>query len=163
MTVNPKKPGDVWTDLRSGIEKKVAGARDDLWAMSPTDLLAEAQAAGLTVSELGGRLLVRGPRYAEEMVSYLLRRKDELLPLIAPGSRGVGVHPIGTAITSPTANLLTKQTTPPLADSRRIFFLRPSGRVEEAPTLDGIPRDATHCCREGDRTWTPIDMTHGGR
>jgi hypothetical protein len=56
--------------------------RADLEGMDPERLLAEAAVAGLTIQAEGERLVVRGPRDAEQdLVQALLRRKAALLPL----------------------------------------------------------------------------------
>lgn len=45
-------------------------------------LLAQAQAARLTVYAEGDRLVVLGPRSAEPLVQILLAHKAELMPLL---------------------------------------------------------------------------------
>jgi hypothetical protein len=45
-------------------------------------LLAEADAAGLTVTADGGRLVVRGPRRAEPLARRLIENKLAVLPLV---------------------------------------------------------------------------------
>jgi hypothetical protein len=68
--------------VRSEIEAEFRLA--DLAAMRPADLLAEAKAGGLSVFADGDRLVVRGPRSAEQdLVQTLLGRKAELMPLLA--------------------------------------------------------------------------------
>jgi hypothetical protein len=57
-------------------------SHSDLESLSPDRLLAEAAAAGLSVSVQDDRLLVRGPRGAEEVGRALLRRKAEVMPLL---------------------------------------------------------------------------------
>ena len=53
--------------------------------MDSVTLLAQAQAAGLTVYAEGDRLVVRGPRSAEPLAKTLLAHKAELMPwLTAP-------------------------------------------------------------------------------
>jgi len=60
-----------------------AERRSDLAAMTAEDLLAEAQAAGLTVQARDGRLIVRGPSMTEpELVRALLDSKAELMPVL---------------------------------------------------------------------------------
>jgi len=67
-----------------------------LSAMTPAELLAEAAAAGLSVSAEDGRLVVRGPKEAGEIARQLVSRKAArlALPLLrqrrhAPARRGV--------------------------------------------------------------------------
>ena len=50
--------------------------------MDSVTLLADAQAAGLSVRAAGDRLVVRGPRAAEHLARRLLARKEEVLPLL---------------------------------------------------------------------------------
>jgi hypothetical protein len=53
----------------------------ELLGLAPYLLLQEATVAGLTVKADGDRLVIRGPREAEELARILLLRKAELLPL----------------------------------------------------------------------------------
>src|SRR5437588_663400 len=82
MTGVKRQPGDVWRDLRSHDAVRAEVARMDLCAMTPAELLAEATAAGLSVSEEDGRLVVRGPKEAGELARHLVGRKAELLPAV---------------------------------------------------------------------------------
>ena len=49
---------------------------------SPAELLAQTAAAGLSVSEEDGRLVVRGPKQAEGLAQQLLARKAEVLSVV---------------------------------------------------------------------------------
>ena len=57
--------------------------------MDELALLEAARAAGLTVRAEGERLVVRGPRSAEELARALLARKLEVLALLAVGDPAV--------------------------------------------------------------------------
>jgi hypothetical protein len=59
-----------------------ATKKPDAPERSPAELLAEATAAGLSVSEEGSRLVVRGPKRAQELARLLVARKDEILELV---------------------------------------------------------------------------------
>ena len=50
--------------------------------MDTVTLLKEVRSAGCDVSAAGGRLTVRGPRAAEELVNRLLGRKAEVLGIL---------------------------------------------------------------------------------
>lgn len=63
--------------------------------MDGLTLLAEAQAAGLTVKIEGSRLLIRGPKRAEPLVRRLIEHKAEILAVVqAPGGApALQLHP----------------------------------------------------------------------
>src|SRR5215218_628753 len=50
--------------------------------LTPTDLLAAAQEAGLVVVAEGQTLVVRGPRREAKLAQALLERKADVLPLV---------------------------------------------------------------------------------
>ena len=58
--------------------------------MDSVTLLADAQAAGLSVHAAGDRLVVRGPRAAEHLARRLLARKEEVLPLLHAEAAEIG-------------------------------------------------------------------------
>jgi hypothetical protein len=59
--------------------------REELARLGTAELLAEAEAAGLSCFADGDRLVLRGPRDAEQdLVQTLLCRKAELVPLLRP-------------------------------------------------------------------------------
>jgi hypothetical protein len=65
--------------------------------MTLADLLADARAAGLTVTVDAGRLVIRGPRAAEHLALALLARRPAVLAhLAATAARPCG-HWDGTS------------------------------------------------------------------
>ena len=63
--------------------------------MDALALLAEAEAAGLEVRREGERLVVRGPKSAEELATRILDHKDELLAIVAPPTPPTVAQPRG--------------------------------------------------------------------
>ena len=67
--------------------------------MAILTLLSEARAAGLSLSALDGRLIVRGPKSAAPLVAALASRKEEVLLALTPPTGAV--EPEASATTGP--------------------------------------------------------------
>jgi hypothetical protein len=142
-------PGQLYEDLKSVIAIRAEFARQEVWEVPPNRLLAEAEAAGLSVRVEGEKLVVRGPRKAEELVRVILRRKAEVMAWLASSARD---RPCSTAVAQDQL-----PSPPEAADERQLLVLMPNGDIKNIGSLAALPEEATHWCRLGDVSWIPVE------
>jgi hypothetical protein len=122
--------------------------------MTAADLLTSCRERGIVLIDEGENLRFRAPRGAmtPDLKAALARHKRELLAMLRESidqEMSLGTGPEVSAETE---------------DKRPVWVLYPDGFPEKVFTVDRIPPEATHWCREGDKSWQSLGRDiHGER
>ena len=122
--------------------------------MTAADLLTHCRERGIVLVDQGDRLQFRAPKGAltPDLKAALARHKGALLAILRGSvdqEMSLGTGPVASAKTE---------------DNRPVWVHYANGFPEKVFTLDRIPPEATHWCREGDKRWQSLGRDgHGGR